>query len=143
MVDYWLKYYFTNASYLRKNGEPVVFVFSPSRLNKNASGFGETGASLLKRARDKARQAGLPGIYFVGSVQANKGEIRDTRAAGYDALSAYNYHHGPTENPKKPIRSRNYTELTAHYAENWRWILNRVKVPYFVPTTAGWDAGKS
>src|SRR3546814_16865281 len=66
MVDYWLKYYFTNASYLRKNGEPVVFVFSPSRLNKNASGFGETGASLLKRARDKARQAGLPGIYFVG-----------------------------------------------------------------------------
>src|SRR3546814_19286999 len=61
MVDYWLKYYFTNASYLRKNGEPVVFVFSPSRLNKNASGFGETGASLLKRARDKARQAGQIG----------------------------------------------------------------------------------
>src|SRR3546814_13657292 len=44
MVDYWLKYYFTNASYLRKNGETVVFVFSPSRLNKNARGFGETGA---------------------------------------------------------------------------------------------------
>src|SRR3546814_7055743 len=87
MVDYWLKYYFTNASYLRKNGEPVVFVFSPSRLNKNASGFGETGASLLKRARDKARQAGLPGIYFVGSVQANKGEIRDTRARSEEHTS--------------------------------------------------------
>ncbi|MBL5902091.1 glycoside hydrolase family 99-like domain-containing protein [Serratia fonticola] len=141
IVDYWIEHYFTNKNYEQYEGKPVVYIFSPQSLAKDAAAFKSTPNELLNRARDKALKAGLKGLYFVGSVDANEDAIitklpNDT----YDALSAYNYHVGVEQGTGKLVKmSKNYGELTAGYKWTWEFILKNSKLPYIIPVTSGWD----
>ena len=100
MVDYWLTNHLKNPEYLQIDGRPVVFIFSGDFLRDNAAASGVTAKELLSRAQQKARAAGLMGIYFVLATPAleywTKGFAPD---AGFSALSAYNYHMGYAGTP--------------------------------------------
>lgn len=139
MVKYWIHNYFRDPEFKRLNGKPMVVIFSPIRLESNAKSFGQTAKGLLKRADDMALAAGLPGISFVGAVDAVKPELAALVNQGYVAATAYNYHHGFSGIREARSSSRNYTELTNGYSESWRWILNNSSLPYFVPVSSGWD----
>ncbi|MFT4064744.1 glycoside hydrolase family 99-like domain-containing protein [Paraburkholderia sp.] len=141
IVDYWIRHYFSQKSYYRVDGVPVVFIFSPDGLERKAASFGTGVEQLLARARRKAVNAGLPGIYFVGTSQAVAGPIQhDLPASGYDAVSAYNYHMGLSGRYSVDIPlSHSYRELTDGYLQSWSWILAHSRLPYFVPVTSGWD----
>ncbi|SAL32762.1 lipopolysaccharide biosynthesis protein-like protein [Caballeronia udeis] len=141
IVDYWIRHYFLQESYYRIDGLPVVFIFAPEDLDRKASSFGMNVAQLFERARKEAAAAGIPGIYFVATSQAVAEPVEHgLPAAGYSAISAYNYHMGLSGNysPDMP-QSHSYSELSNGYRQSWTWILTHSRLPYFVPVTSGWD----
>lgn len=136
MVRYWVKNYFFRPEFLRANGKPVVFVFSAHHLMTHAATFGATAKNLLDKAQVIARAAGLPGINFVAGAGATVPIISSTaKATGYQAFSAYNYHHGPD----KTRPSHNYAELDEGYREHWKRFAAQGNLPLVVPMTSGWD----
>lgn len=142
MVDYWIEQYFPDSQYLKIDGKPVVFVFSPLLLRQDAAKFGSTTGELFKIARSRAAAKGYPGIFFVGSSGANSEWVKDYLPAnGYDAVSAYKYHTRgfSGEYTAREPAATSYAELAEGYRDQWRWILKNSPLPYFVPMIAGWD----
>lgn len=128
MVWYWITKYFSNPDYLRIDGKPVVFIFSHDNLLKSARLLRMTVPGLLGLAEEMARNAGLSGIYFVGSTHWEE----DFKASGYSAISNYNYHGLDKE-------SESYEELDFEYRKIWNKVGTQGVIPYFVPMTQGWD----
>jgi hypothetical protein len=141
LSDFWIQSHLKNPEYQKIEGKPVIFVFSPDIFNKQASAMGWTVARLLNRARNKARAAGLSGIYFVVCVSANEFWISDfAPKSGFDAMSAYNYHGGvDSDGSKEKPFSTSFEELDRGYRHQWEWILGRATLPYFPAVTSGWD----
>lgn len=140
VVDYWVANYFSSPDYKRIDGRPVVFIFSPEELGRQAHKFGSSSRALIDRARKRAVASGFKGIYFVGASQASSGNLSAIIKDGYDALTAYNYHYGMSGKSDKFTQpSTSYQELTSGYEQSWRWIIDNTKIPYFVPVTSGWD----
>lgn len=140
MVNWWINEYFRSGSYYELNGKPVVLIVAPDLLSASASVLGLTTRDLLDRARHLARLHGMEGIYFVASTQALAANVEHVLpAAGFDALSAYNYHFGLAGQFVKKTSSHSYPELASGYSQSWNWIVRNSKLPYFIPLTAGWD----
>lgn len=140
MVDFWIENYFNRPEFLKRDGKPVIYIFSPERLRENAPKTGKSVKELLEFARGKAVAAGYKGIYFVACTQAFeywvKGHIPES---GYDAMTAYNYHRGYSGKYEEGGLSESYTELADGYRQSWDWIIANSKLPYFVPVTSGWS----
>lgn len=141
LVDYWIARHLGNPEYLRVDGKPVLFVFSGDVLRDQAKVVGLSTADMLRLARERAKAAGLSGIYFVLCVPAVDYWVQDfAPKAGFDALSAYNYHFGVAGDARRRTRaSHSFDELDAAYRMQWQWILDNSPLPYFVPMTSGWD----
>lgn len=141
MVDFWIANHMKNPEFLRIDGKPALFIFSPDVMRTQATAIGVTTKQLLDRARGRATAAGLPGIYFVLGVMASRYWVLDYAVrSGFDALSAYNYHFAIAgeESTKGPI-SESYDQLDKAYRTQWEWILKNSQLPYFTPMTSGWD----
>lgn len=140
MVAAWLAY-FAHPDYLRIDGRPAVFVFSIRQLADKAQVFGSSAEVLLDRAREMARAAGFPGIYFIGATSANSPLLaKPGSTAGFDALSAYNYHGAATfRYPGGHAESHSFEELDRGYRDHWQWMMARSPLPYILPMTTGWD----
>lgn len=141
LSDFWIARHLKNPEYLKIDGKPALFIFSPDVLRDQAQVIGWPVGRLLDRARDKARAAGLTGIYFVMGTPANEYWAKAfVRQAGVDALTAYNYHGGVDSDGGKarPV-STSYDELDQGYRSQWKWLLENTQLPYFVPVTSGWD----
>jgi hypothetical protein len=141
IIETWLDRHMRNPEYLRIDNKPVLFVFSNEFLKSQAKAIGLKPAEMLERARRAAREVGLDGIYFVLCTEASTFWIKDfAKSAGFDALSAYNYHFGMEGDFHTVTRySHSFTELDANYRMQWNWILKNSQLPYFVPMTSGWD----
>jgi hypothetical protein len=140
MVNWWIDQYFRSGSYYELNGKPVVLIVAPDSLAASASALGLTTKALLDRAKDLAYAKGVEGIYFVASTQALATDVEKMLPeAGFDALSAYNYHFGLAGQFVKKASSHSYSELASGYSQSWNWIVKNSKLPYLVPLTAGWD----
>jgi hypothetical protein len=141
IVEFWLVRHLQNPEYLQIEGKPVIFVFSNEFLKNQAKSIGMEPVKMLEHARQAARNFGLNGIYFVLCTEASDFWVKDFAVrAGFDALSAYNYHFGVEGNLHKATRpSHSFSELSADYQIQWKWILKNSALPYFVPMTSGWD----
>ncbi|EIX9168578.1 glycoside hydrolase family 99-like domain-containing protein [Klebsiella pneumoniae] len=140
IVNYWIDNYFKSSKYFTINRRPVVFVFSPQRLEMDGHKFNMDVPSLLKRARLLGNKKGLKDIYFVASTgyDENNNLIYKYPPNSYDAVSAYNYHIGISNGiPKK--NSYSYQELIAGYKYTWNKILSDSDLPYIIPVSSGWD----
>jgi hypothetical protein len=119
------------------DGKPVVFVFSTKDLAAQAKGFGSTTQQLLADAQQRARDAGLPGFYFVAGLTGDTPDLlRDAKSMGYSAVSEYNLH-APAGQQANLAHS--YKELSAAYASHWRQFASISSLPAILPMTAGWD----
>lgn len=141
MVSSWISDQFSDPDYLTIDGKPVVFVFSVEDFYYNAKQIGLTPAELIILANNLAKQAGyLNGIYFVGGTPALSYWTNIAATAGFDALSSYNYHIGYLgEATTSTGYSHSYSELSANYDMNWRWLIKLGPLPYIIPMTVGWD----
>jgi hypothetical protein len=111
-------------------------------LHEQAAVIGLSVAKLLDRTRAKARSAGLKGVYFVLCVPAIAHWVKGfAPEAGFDALSAYNYHFGVEgDAAKKMPHSTSFKELDDGYRMQWRWIVANSSLPYFPAISSGWDS---
>lgn len=140
IVQYWIDHYFRAPGYKKIDGKPVVFIFSSELLERDARNFGSNANELLERARDRAIQEGLPGIYFVGSIKAGDRFSQEILPLqNYDALSAYNYQLNAAEKLSERRPSASYKELSDGYEQAWNSALSASKLPYLIPVTSGWD----
>ena len=139
MVRYWIEHYLKRNEYLQFNGQPVVFIFDPQRLEENAKKFGSNSMNLLATAQKIARDEELSGIYFVGAALA-KSPFPSGRAEtmGYNALSAYNLNNVSIGNPFHRL-SHSYAELNDVYRIDWEWMVANATLPYIIPMMSGWD----
>lgn len=137
MVDWWVRFYAQRPEFLRVDGKPVIFVFSAQDLAERSKGFGSSTKQLLAWAQQRARDAGLPGLYFVAGVTGDSPDLlRDAKAMGYSAVSAYNFH-APAGQQNKLAYS--YKDLSAAYLTHWKQYTSVSSVPAILPMTAGWD----
>lgn len=94
MVDYWLTSYMKDKTYYMVDGKPLVFVFDPDTLTRNAKKFDLTSKDLIARANDAARKKGLKGFFFVALLsfhQPSDSVEEKYLGQGYSGYSAYNY----------------------------------------------------
>lgn len=138
MVDFWIKYYAPRPEMMRIDGKPVVFFFSAQDLAERAKGFGSSTQKLLAIAQQRARDAGLPGFYFVAGVGGDTpGELmRNAKVMGYSAVSAYNLH---APMGKQSKLSHSFKELNEAYVTHWKEYAANSPVPVILPLIAGWD----
>jgi hypothetical protein len=135
MARYWTSRFFLQPEYVRVDARPVVVVFSPRTLRRDLGGSAAV-RSTLDRARQVARQAGFPGIYFVGA--AGPDQITALLEEGFDAATAYDY---PLAGIREPGAKRGpYRDAVEEYARIWEQFARDGRLPYFVPTLAGRDA---
>jgi len=137
MIDYWVNRYFNFPGYLKVDGWPVVTVFSAYGLEIHARKIGVTVAQLLERANKRAREEGLPGIYFVAGAPSDDPVFKtySVKGSGYSAVSTYNLH----QQPGVPHASYSYSELDVAYRAHWARYKNIGQLPVIVPFSSGWD----
>jgi len=137
MVAYWITNYFSDASFLRVDGKPVVIVFSSNELDNQATKLGMAPAALLARAQHHAQASGLPGIYFVAGTTSDEPKFKSFSRAdsGYSAVTAYNLHWLPGATHA----SHSYAELDAAYRKHWERYESLGELPVIYPLSSGWD----
>jgi hypothetical protein len=142
MIDRWIAQYLNHAGYLRIDGRPVLYVFSVEDYEKNAKEMGlANAAALTKLLNDRMKSAGLPELYLIGGTPALAHWSRGVAVtAGFQALSAYNYHIGYSgEAQTASALASNFSQLAANYAQNWNWLARNTSLTYVVPMSTGWD----
>lgn len=121
IIERWVGY-FRNPRYLRVNGRPVVFIIKVDHFSTAvATAAGMTHKQLLDSARIRSGED----IYFVGCTLNLDYWIGQTRAAGYDCLSAYNLFCTWTKREDPTVAgpsAKNFAELAAAYRDEWKWV---------------------
>lgn len=136
LVDHWLAHYFRRPEYYTVDGKPMVVVFAPGNLRNDMGTEGVRAA--IARMRERARAAGLPGLFLVGAVDADPAAARALRAEGYDAASGYNYPRAGMEDPE--AREAPYALAVPGYERIWRAVADAGVIDYVPVTDPGWDS---
>ena len=89
LLPFWIDNYFSNPSYVRIDGKPVLYVWVPSNVTKHLGGS-EKVRETFGRMRAECRRRGLGGLYIVGCVgQSDQAALETMAKEGWDATSAY------------------------------------------------------
>lgn len=89
VTQYWIDHYLKTDEYYRIDGRPAVFIWSPQNI-RNDLGGSDQARQLYDLSQKMARDAGLPGIYFVAmSSHTNAGNCRELKSEGYEAFTSY------------------------------------------------------
>ena len=68
LLPFWIDNYFSNPSYARINGKPVLYVWVPSNLRSQLGGS-ENVRKALDRMRAECIRRGVGGLYLVGCAR--------------------------------------------------------------------------
>ncbi len=89
LLPFWIDNYFSNPSYVRIDGKPVLYVWVPSNVTRQLGGS-EKVRQTFGQMRAQCRRRGLGGLYIVGCVgQADQAGLEAMAKEGWDASSAY------------------------------------------------------
>ena len=89
VTQYWIDHYFQTPEYYRIDGRPAVFIWTPRNIRNDVGGT-EQAAELYALSQQMARDAGLPGIYFVAmSAHESAAGCAQLKAEGYEAFTSY------------------------------------------------------
>jgi hypothetical protein len=134
VVRYWLDQYFHREEFYKIEGKPVIVMFSPANLRSTLGGS-EGVKAALDEAREMARKAGFPGIYFMACASPDEAELRRLHDEGYDVATAYNY---PSAGANQGDRSP-YHDLVDAYVSIWDHLRAAGSIDYLLAPLAGWD----
>jgi hypothetical protein len=144
--------YLTDKKALKVDGKPVIIFFSSYELSRCLGGAEET-KKCLEALREKARNAGLPGVIVIGCenpCRASGGDIetnseiwtdflKQHESEGLDALTGYNYHRGHLKYGDKEVFIFPYGELARDHEESWEGFGKYTSLPYMPIVIGGWD----
>src|SRR5262249_682184 len=136
LVDHWIARYFLRPEYLRFDGRPVIIVFSPRRLREDMGSDAVRAA--FERMRERARAAGLAGLYLLGATRHTAAPLPAIRREGYDAATGYNYPRAGMADDG--ARAAPYTLAVDGYEQIWYSIAAQRTIDYAPVTEPGWDS---
>lgn len=89
VLPFWIDNYFSNPSYIRIDGRPVLYVWVPSNLRDQLGGSANVRKA-LDWMRAECKRRGLGGLYLVACVQSqDKPALEAVAREGWDSTSAY------------------------------------------------------
>ncbi|NUQ01890.1 MAG: glycoside hydrolase family 99-like domain-containing protein, partial [Armatimonadetes bacterium] len=142
VTQFWIDHYLKQPNYLKVNGKPAVYLWSPHNIRRDLGGS-EAVKKLFAMSQEMAQAAGLPGITFV-AMNEGEGEAaaRQLAAETYAGNATY---HWWSDAPNRASDSRNYSyELVAERSRPG-WEKRRAPLAaqglFYQPTAdTGWDA---
>jgi Glycosyltransferase WbsX len=143
ICDHVIKDYFLRPSYWRIDGKPYFSFYDLGRL---VDSFGSVEATrvALDKFRERAKKAGLPGLYLNAVVWGHpilpgETEPADSKALvhdlGFDSTTSYVWIHHAT----LPEQVTDYNNVRDQYFKHWDDTVATFDVPYFPNVTMGWD----
>jgi len=144
ICDHIIKDYFLHPSYWKIDGKPYFSFFELSKLLSNFGSVEATRAA-LDTFRQKARDAGLPGIHLnivAGGEQTilpGDDKSLDTNKLiselGFDSATSYVWvNHVPL-----PDQETDYNQVRDDYFKYWEKISSELAMPYLPNVLMGWD----
>ena len=89
LLPFWIENYFSNPSYLRVDGKPVLYIWVPQNVTRHLGSSQEVRRA-FDAMRARCREKGLGGLYIVGCVgTADRQALEVMAEEGWDASSAY------------------------------------------------------
>jgi hypothetical protein len=142
LLPFWIENYFSNPSYLRIDGKPVLYVWVPPNVTRDLGGS-ENVRKTLARMRAICRQRGLGGLHIVGCVGSQDREtLQEMAMEGWDASSAYG------NGWRQPAKVRTvgdfigapYEGFVAQQEEIWLFKREHGLLPDIPSAMMGWDS---
>ncbi|MBC7328903.1 glycoside hydrolase family 99-like domain-containing protein [bacterium] len=125
--------YFHLPNYLKIDGKPTLFIFTPRQLTNDLGVEGVKEG--FEKMRELCRQEGLNGLFIIGCMHDSDWDLRIMKEEGYDAVTGYNYPWagaGPTD------KRASYEDMINGFARIWQGIADK-GYDLIVPTSPGWD----
>ena len=142
LLPFWIDNYFSNPSYLRIDGKPVLYIWVPPNVTRDLGGS-ETVRKTFDRMRAVCRRRGLGGLYLVGCVGSQDRQTLQTMAGeGWDASGAY----GNGWQPPAQVRSIGdfvgapFEGFVAQQEQLWLFKRRLGLLPDIPSAMMGWDS---
>ena len=139
VTKFWIENYFNTPEYLRIDDKPVVWIWSPSNMDRDV---GQNGCRrLLDLSRQMAREAGYKGIYFIAMKwpEADWGEkaVQACKDRGFDMTSIYHF----MDHGGKAASGRRYSYDLCVEASLPAWRRRHAAgiLPFIPNLSTGWD----
>ena len=137
MIDFWIVNYFLHPSYYRVEGNPVVFIFSPSRLDTNAKKFGMSAKELLQWASKRCLSRIGTTIYFVAVTNAKPADDLELTLKNYGYMAYTGWNYVTSEDKSK---NADYNSMVKTYKNFYQAAKSTKKqLKYIVSASPGWD----
>lgn len=140
----WIEQYFTQDTYYKIDGKPVVSIYD---MNNFVSGLGgiEEAMDAMQWLKGEARKAGLDGVHFQfvrwngkkQNITGVDGKTLETtpelvEKMGFDSLTHYQFVHFVNV-------TRDYCEIIPDVVKEWDVIDRSYNIPYYPHVSIGWD----
>lgn len=139
VTKFWIENYFDTPEYLRIDGKPAVWIWSPEGMERD---LGKGGCRrLLEISREMAREAGLGGIYFLAmkwpEADCSPQTVQKCKDMGFDMTSIYHFmdHGGRSESHRRFP----FSQVADANPENWRALHKAGILPFLPNLSTGWD----
>ncbi len=139
VTQYWIDHYLGMEEYYRIDGRPAVFIWSPGGIRRDLGGS-DKAAELYALSQKMARDAGLPGIYFVAmSSHESEGATKQLKAEGYEAFTSY--HGFQLAAQRAGSRRFPFADVVETSPEVWREADKRSSGLLYMPIAdTGWSS---
>ena len=138
IVDRVITQYFQKPNYLKIDGQPVFCIYDLYTLLRSFNNSVEETRKALDYFREKAKEAGLPGVHFqINSERYTRysktlvEHIKNIEALGINSITMYSDIH---EDFREDYME--YSANSVKFREQWDEMLN---IPFFPCTAVGWD----
>ncbi|MGC9004199.1 MAG: glycoside hydrolase family 99-like domain-containing protein [bacterium] len=133
LTRFCIEHYFRLPNYLRIDGKPTLFIFTPRQLTDDLGIEGVKEG--FKKMRELCEKEGLNGLFIIGCMHDSDWDLRVMKEEGYDAITGYNY---PWAGAGPEDKRALYEDMTKGFERIWEGIANK-GYDLIVPTTPGWD----
>jgi hypothetical protein len=142
LLPFWIENYFSNPSYLRVDGKPVLYIWVPSNVTRDL-GSSQKVRKTFERMRAVCRDRGLGGLEIVGCIGSQDRQALQAMAAeGWDASGSYG------NGWRQPAQVRTVGDFIAAPVEGfidqqdelWRFKRDLHLLPDIPSAMMGWDS---
>lgn len=139
VTQYWLDHYLKTDEYYRIDGRPAVFIWAPQNIRRDLGGS-DKAKELYDLSQKMARDAGLPGIYFVAMSSHNsQGNCQELKAEGYEAFTSY--HGFQLAEQELGTKYFSFEEVVQTSPQVWKDCDERASgLEYFPIVDTGWSS---
>ncbi len=138
-TKFWIENYFNTPEYLRIDGKPVVWIWSPEAMDRDVGPGG--CRKLLDISRQMAREAGYPGVYFIAmklpEADWSEKAVQACKDRGFDMTGIYHFmDHG---GKARSGRRYSYDLCVERSLSAWRERHATGILPFLPNLSTGWD----